>query len=234
MNFLSENLLIEAFLRKPKSFFNKATGESLNRYYVLREFDSGYGIADIVIGSFRPYLSCRSLRSSIDPNWVSPLIEFQKRASFSSKDFAEKYGISISTARDKINQFWVAGFLKKNENSTYSSAKTYRPEVGMSLAIEAKLKNWKQALNQARRYKRFAQYSYVLLDKQYSTPAEANIEVFKQHNVGLISMNGLTAEIHFAPKRNDILSTMYFYRLNEAVYSYFKQNYGCSEEFCSK
>ena len=228
MNFSSENILIETFLTKPKAFYRQATGKNLDRYYVLREFDSGYGIADIVIGTFTPYLSVRHLRKTIDANWVGTLVDAQKQSPFTVAEFSERYGVSLSTTREKLNQFVAAGFLQKNKQRQYSSAKKYKIAVGTSVAVEAKLKHWKQALNQARRYQRFAQYSYVLLDKQYSAPAEANLEIFKQHNVGLISMNGYKATIHYSPVKRVVPQSGHFYRLNEAVYDYFRATYGCS------
>jgi predicted transcriptional regulator len=230
MNFSSENVLIETFLTKPKAFYRQATGRKLDRYYVLREFDSGYGIADIVIGAFAPYLSIRHLRSSIDANWAGTLVDAQRQPPFTVAEFAERYGVSFSTTREKLKQFVAAGFLKRDKQRRYTSAKQYRIAVGTSVAIEAKLKHWKQALNQARRYQRFAQYSYVLLDKQYSAPAEANIEIFKQHNIGLISMNGYSSTIHHSPVQAVVSKNSYFYKLNEAVYDYFKATYGCFGE----
>jgi predicted transcriptional regulator len=234
MNFTSENILIETFLAKPKAFFRNVTGKELKRYYVLREFDSGYGVADIVIGSFAPYLSVKNLRSCVDVNWAGALVNSQNNNIFSAKDFAKIYGVSMSTARNKLNQFVSAGFMKKNNQANYSVDKEYKVAVGTSIALEAKLQKWKQALNQARRYQKYADYSFVLLDKRFSAPAEDNIEEFSKHNVGLVTMSGHTASIHYLPKSSGAPRNMYFYKFNEAVYQYFKSTYGCSEEFCSK
>lgn len=229
MNFPSENILIDTFLKRPKAFLRRVTGRRLNRYYLIREFDSGYGVADIVLGSFTPYLSSRHTRSSIDSNWAGTLNDALNDSPFTLADFANKCGVSQRTARDKLNQFAAAGFVKSKQQR-YSKLKGYKIAVDTSIAIEAKLKNWKQALNQARRYKRFANYSYVLLDKQFSSPAEENIHIFKQHNIGLISMNGYKPTIHYSPEHNYAPKNSYLYKLNEVVYDYFRETYGCSEE----
>lgn len=233
MNFSSENLLITTFLTQPKAFFRRVTGRGLNRYYVLREFDSGYGVADIVIGAFVPYLSTRHLRRPIDSNWAGTLVDALNESPFTVADFADKFGVSPQTAREKLNQFVAAGFLKSSQHQ-YSKFKDYKIAIDTSIAIEAKLKNWKQALSQARRYKRFANFSYVLLDKQFSSPAEENIHIFRQHNIGLISMNGNKPTIHHSPEPNDVPKNIYFYKLNETVYDYFRATYGYFEEFDSK
>ena len=46
------------------------------------------------------------------------------------------------------------------------------------IAFEMKLMKWKRALTQAYRYKAFANYSYVLIDMDYVSPAIRNIEQF--------------------------------------------------------
>ena len=227
MNFSSEHLLVTTFLKNSKVFFSKATGRKLNRHYILKEFDSGYGVADIVLGSFTPYLSSRTLRNPIDSNWAVTLVDILADGPFTITDFANKYGVSRQTARKKINQFVAAGFLKI-KNQHYSKFNDYKIAVDTSIAIEAKLKNWKQALNQARRYKRFANYSYVLLDNHFSSPAKKNLHLFQQHNIGLISMEGNTPTIHHTPKQMETRGNHYFYKLNEIVYDYFRENYGYS------
>lgn len=224
MNFESENILVETFLSHPVSFYSKVTGKRPKRYFVLREFDSGYGIADIVLGSFAPYYSIRSVRSSIDSNWASTLVNAQNNGAFSLSDFAKKNSVSEDTAREKINQFIAAGYLKK-KGRYYVKSKEYKMVLGTTIAIEAKLRNWKHALSQARRYRRFAHYSYVLLDKKYSNPAENNIEIFKKFGIGLITMENKIIEIHFSPKKSDIPMNNYYYKLNESVHDYFKTTY---------
>lgn len=227
MNFSSEKLLTASFLTQPKSFFRKVTGRQLNRYYVLKEFNSGYGIADIVLGAFTPHLSTRSIRSTIDSNWAGVLADDLAEDPFSALDFANKYKVSLQTVRKKLNQLVDAGFLKF-ERSKYSKFKEYKMAVDTSIAIEAKLKNWKQALSQARRYKRFANYSYVLLDDQFSVSAQKNIHVFERYNIGLISMNKNKVSIHHSPKQKQVPENAYLYKLNEDVNNYFRETYGSS------
>lgn len=233
MNFESENVLIKTFLRQPLAFFKRVTGLRLNRYFVLREFDSGFGVADIVLGSFVPYLSVRYLRETIDPNWAGALVDAQTIAPFTVDDFSDRFGVTQQTSREKLNQFMEAGFLRSSQNK-YWNVKHYGQAVGTSIAIEAKLKNWQHALLQARRYRRFANFSFVLLDKQHSRPAEANIKHFVEHNVGLISMTGAKHNIHYLPTRTESNVNINFYKFNETVYKAFKNSYGDSLKRGSK
>jgi hypothetical protein len=227
MNFESENSLVAAFLAQPLSFFNKVTGKRPKRYFLLREFDSGYGVADIVLGSFTPYFSNRSTRSSIDSNWAGTLVDALERGPFSLVDFARHNSVTEETARNKINQFVAAGFFRPEQNR-FVKCKDYKIAIETSIAIEAKIKNWRHALNQARRYKRFSNYSYVLLDEKYLAPAKKNIQNFRQHNIGLITLNHSTLSVHFSPGRRFVPANIYFYKLNEVVHDYFRENYECS------
>jgi hypothetical protein len=78
-----------------------------------------------------------------------------------------------------------------------------RTEVFRSFAFELKLANWKRALIQAYKYQSFADYSFVVLDKQNLHLALTNIESFINANVGLISVDTLGfTNIHFYPKNS--------------------------------
>lgn len=53
------------------------------------------------------------------------------------------------------------------------------------VAVEAKLKRWRDALYQATRNRSFAQNSYVLLPRHVAVYAQKHLDEFRQRNVGL-------------------------------------------------
>jgi hypothetical protein len=63
-------------------------------------------------------------------------------------------------------------------------------EAGTLIAIEAKLKDWKQALHQAYRNLCFAHRSFVLLPKAAALTAMASLAEFEQRGVGLCYIDG--------------------------------------------
>ena len=72
-----------------------------------------------------------------------------------------------------------------------------------SIAIEAKLRNWKRALDQAFRYKWFAKKSIVVLDSANILPAVSNLDQFKKYNIGLAEINKRgNVFLHFNPKKS--------------------------------
>lgn len=103
-------------------------------------------------------------------------------------------------------------FLKDNFGNTY--VKEYKGLFGVPdfvyydkrderielIAFELKLKNWKQAIKQAFRYKSFSNLSYVVIPSVSVNPAFKNIELFKKYNIGLAGFNSLREfEILFKP-----------------------------------
>nr|WP_315252363.1 hypothetical protein [uncultured Flavobacterium sp.] len=103
-------------------------------------------------------------------------------------------------------------FLKDNFGNTY--VKEYKGLFGVPdfvyydkrdekielIAFELKLKNWKQAIKQAFRYKSFSNLSYVVIPSVSVDPAFKNIELFKKYNIGLAGFNSLREfEILFKP-----------------------------------
>jgi hypothetical protein len=63
-------------------------------------------------------------------------------------------------------------------------------------AFEAKLKDWRKALQQAFRYRYFADKAIVVLPTENSFAAKTHIETFKQFDIGLWTFNRSTGRIY--------------------------------------
>ena len=133
------------------------------------------------------------------------------------------YYISRGTAIKKLNEYSQANFIKPIAPNKYKIIKEYSTITDTVISIEAKLKNWKQALKQAVRYKKFSHYSFVLMDEKFSKPALSNLDIFSSQNIGFITMNEAEYSIHYIPEKKIIKDrSPYYVRLNEAAYSFFK------------
>lgn len=73
---------------------------------------------------------------------------------------------------------------------------------GEIIAIEAKLTNWKNALQQAYRNTCFAHFSYVLLPSNKLTPAIKSEVEFTKRNVGLLTLVDNEVQIIIESRRN--------------------------------
>lgn len=213
--------LIKSFKDKAENFLYDGSSASSSCYFLMEEFDSQHGIADLVIGTYRNCDVKLFDRKSVNINWVRPLIDFSEEEYINAKYFMRRYGVSVSTAKARLKEYEDAGFLFRDDSGYLRLGRQYEPITEIVIAIEAKLRHWKKALQQAVRYKRFSNLSYVLLDHQYIKPALKNIDLFKDKNIGLVSLDCENYKIHYQPTAIEVPQGHSFFRLNEAAVAQF-------------
>lgn len=223
--FKTEQDMVTAFKSVSKVFLSDFFERRINRYFLIEEFNSTYGVADLVIGTYNPYLSKKMARKCIDLNWVAPLSSFEKNKEISVTDFMDTFGVSRPTALKKLRNYTDAKFAKPIGPHLYKITKAYKTITETVVSIEAKLKNWKRALLQANRYKKFSNYSFVLLNQQYARPALSNIHKFKELNIGLMTMDEIGYTLHYSPGRMNQSKSQYYLMVNEAAYCAFTEQF---------
>jgi hypothetical protein len=215
MKFLSETELIGVLKQTLKQIFSRGNIE------LFEEVSLGYGIADLVICNVENQKASGNhsdvflKRSDIN---IYNLINEKPRVTFDSIfDTTRSSKQSISESLVKLI---TLDYIKQIDNY-FSIQKEYEQPYKSSFAIEAKLKDWKRALNQAQRYKWFAEYSYVVMDEHYSQPAIQNIDTFKKYNVGLATIN-TEGEFYrfYNPKRQKPYDPIMQILLSEKIKSY--------------
>ena len=221
--FSAEKDLVQAFKDVAIDFLKSSLGKSPSSFFLVEEFDSHCGIADLVLGTCLPFEPQELSRKTISWNWVRPIFDLTEDQEILTDGFMKTYGISKKTAKAKLNEYSEAGFLKKISRGQYRVVKEYKLVTETIISIEAKLRNWQRALHQAIRYKRFSNKSYVLLDKKHIRPALKNIHAFQEKNIGLMSMDSDGFTIQYSPKAEDAPQTHSFFRLNEAAFDCFKR-----------
>ncbi|MFO0355673.1 MAG: hypothetical protein ACK50A_01870 [Sphingobacteriaceae bacterium] len=166
---------------------------------ILEEVDLGFGVADLVFSKVRPSAVTKNTSLSYFDITIYKIIQNSKEISF--ENIKNLTRADSSTLRKSLKKLVLESYIKE-QDTLYKFKRTYKHCFEESIAIEAKLKNWKRALNQAYRYKWFASSSYVVLDSQNITGAVTNIEQFKKMNVGLacIDKKG-SISILFKPKK---------------------------------
>lgn len=182
---------------------------------IFTELNMGYGIADIVTVDVKNKLLDRQRFLEYHDVSLLHLIESNDDVSFEDIVYITK-----SSAR-KVNsslELLLEEGLVKTRKGKYKSHRKYASVLSDSLAIEAKLHDWKRALKQAYRYKWFADKSFVFLPESNINPALKNLHLFKDHNVGLASV-GECINVHFEPKKETPLSLNMHRLLNEKVLS---------------
>lgn len=182
---------------------------------VLEEVDLGFGIADLVISKLKANKSTAKEKLTYFDAVIYKIIETNKEISF--QKLREITKADVSSINRSLNKLIKDSYINKKD-SLITFRKSYQGITTDSIAIEAKLKNWKRALDQAFRYKWFAKKSFVVLDSINIKPAIAQIHQFKKLNVGLaeISKSGKLI-LHFNPSKKDPIDYKMWMLLNEIL-----------------
>ncbi|WP_420390534.1 hypothetical protein [Marinobacter sp.] len=202
--FKSEKDLVDLFRAK------QTCHRSLKNYSAVTEFECTHGIADVVLYELKKNWSENSAIGEINPGWVYSLRAIPYRKEFTLDYFGSVSGLSARLARKALKEFELAGFCEqKAKNGRW--IKTRQPQViarNIS-SFEAKLKNWRKALEQAYRYKEFSDQSWVIMDECHISPALERIQEFSERNIGLASINtNGTFKVHSKAMKESPRSTL--------------------------
>lgn len=182
---------------------------------IMEEVDLGFGIADLVISKMKQLQTIKQTYLNYFDITIYKIIESNPDISFEKiKDITKA---NSNTIKKSIEKLIFESYIKEID-TLYKIGRTYKNCSYDSIAIEAKLKNWKRALHQAYRYKWFASTSYVVLDEKRISGAILNIDIFKKMNVGLacINKNGIVS-ILFKPKKEKPIDEKMQMLLNERI-----------------
>lgn len=90
--------------------------------------------------------------------------------------------------------------------------------IRSSVAIEAKVKDWRKGLKQAMRYKSFADRSYLAVYEAHVQAPVQYLDIFHALNIGLISVSDTGIDILFDPVNNKVDDRKYLLA-SERAYS---------------
>jgi hypothetical protein len=205
--FNSELELVDQF----ESLLNKVGKKNT---HIEREFNCGFGIADAVIFKYKNKSEHFKL-SQLSTEWAYTLKVLPYRINFTLEDLQELSGTSLYACNKAISNFIHSGYCEKTHSNKFIKMFQPKPCISYSLAVEAKLRDWKKALYQASRYRTFSNQSWVLMDRRFSKPAIKNISEFKKRNIGLASFstNG-SLECHFIPTNQKPACELAHWRAN--------------------
>lgn len=192
-------------------FFNRDSRK------IFTELNLGYGIPDIVITHYKSIESNRTDYLNIVDISILRTINNLKQVSLEDIHNVSR----TSKPQIKISlQKLLSQELVASENDLYKPDKLYKSYITETVAIEAKLRSWKQALKQAYRYKWFSERSFVFLPEETIEPAKKNLELFQEFEVGLASVNkkdGIT--VWYNPRMVTPISEDMYALLNEHLLS---------------
>lgn len=162
----------------------------------VREFSAGYGIADLVFArSF--YARTNKLDRKPINNYYAltlylSLIDSQE---FSVTNAAAILQSSRGIAQQATKILLDDGYIIELKHGCYAKTVVIKQEPLRLVAIEAKLKDWKQGILQARRYKAFTDESYLAILARYENNIDSRL--LEAHDIGLILVDPVTGNINF-------------------------------------
>lgn len=183
--FKTESCLVTESLHHCNLIAAKITSSAEGSAMVLQEVNLGFGIADIVI---IVHNSCSIDNTMhLDKNDVSIYKQIESNITTSVAELVASTGLRKQTTLSSLNKLEALEHIESSDG-LFRIKNSYAYTISHSIAIEAKLKDWKRALKQAYRYKWFASSSYVLIDEANLGPAKKNVAEFHAMGVGLMSL----------------------------------------------
>ena len=186
-----------------------------NTEYITTEFSTGNGVADLV---FTTEMNEEKLFLN-DYGMMSLFVNlFQQNRKLNSELL---YQNCIDKARLKklLNHLEGDDFICFDGHEIIRTRK-YKSHTQNLFSVEAKLKDWKSGFYQALRYKFFSHKSYLAYPKQYVH--RVDIDLLKENNIGLISVESDNIEFVYKPKNEKPQDVTSYFFLSELFAQQFK------------
>lgn len=178
------------------SYLAEELKEEFSTDAFAREFSVGYGIADLVFAR-RFYSKENKIGREPISNYYSLMLylSLQQESEFNISQAAAKLRTSRGIAKSAVDELMSTGYVSQLKRGSYAKTTVIETRPMKLVAIEAKLKDWKQGILQARRYKSFTDESYLAILAKY----EKNIDpaLLEVHDIGLILIDPADGTITF-------------------------------------
>jgi hypothetical protein len=173
----------------------------------VKEFTAGYGIADLVFA--RSFYTKENVlnRKPISNYFALELyLSIPEYTPLTFSDLSSLVRVSPSTLRLVVNELVHDNYLEMVGGNTYIKAGYIESPVKKLVAIEAKLRDWRQGIIQARRYRSFTDECYLAILARY----DKNIDYsyLERFDIGLILFDEISGNIELKrkPLESSILS----------------------------
>lgn len=177
----------------------------------VREFNSGNGISDLSFALLKDDFGQVKINNY---NEMFYLVRYFSRINelVNVDEIKEKDNLDRKTFKNLVQKLLNSGHLVP-EIGGYMVKKKYSSSVRKLISIEAKLSKWKDGFYQALRYQCFSHKSYLALSSDKIK--NVDFELFKQHNIGLISVSKSKIKIEIEPLKDEPKDTIAYYHSAE-------------------
>jgi len=164
-------------------------------YQTFLEYESTNGMPDVVFATFDE----RALYQRAHSPLARAFVQASEVAVLMSLDENDPAPVDLLAQRARLGTSSVSRRLRSLAEAVVLVERVGRfgwrrlgPFPGLLravTAIELKLRDWRKALDQAARYRSFAERSLVVVDSDRSTRARANAVAFQFNGIGLASLS---------------------------------------------
>jgi len=194
-----------AFLSKEAS---RLLGSTKTNPKSFPEFSVGRGIADLyIVDEDR---SALRKRKGLDIPAITDRIQNQIIELIGRADGVPFEELAIYLKRNRLtntdhhlNVLFEQGVIYSDGTQVYVKEIANTNVIRHSVAIEAKVRDWRKGIKQALRYKNFADKSYLALYEAHIRTAKENLHVFEALNIGLIGVSDAGLKVYYEPQAND-------------------------------
>ena len=188
-----------------KIFFKERYNQNLS----VEELNTGIGIADIV---FTKKINKRDYYfDNFELLYHTLAIINKKNKRISEIDFVSRF--SKKQIKSIVEKYLSMELIEEYNSGNFYVKNKLTPSITEFLAIEAKLRDWKNGYFQALRYKNFAQKSFLALPSEYIHRVDKNL--LRQNNIGLISVSIDKTRIIIYPRKDTPNDEVAFFYLGE-------------------
>ncbi len=178
-----ESILVESVVANLRAYLGRPDAA------LFREVTAGRSIADVVaVVPGRRLQAVRPLSV-----WESFVVAAGRPVGSTRIDVLERVcGLEPRALREderRFDRLVKIGLLRRGAGGSVQIGSTWGRSFQM-IAIEAKLTRWRDALEQAREYRLYANQSYVALPEASVPMARRHRKDFEAAGVGLLSVNG--------------------------------------------
>ena len=157
----------------------------LNKYGIryTKEIHMGIGVPDVSINIG----ASKSMPLLLDYYLLLITEYISEKRKVTICDLADHFSFDKTKIQIYINQLVSEYIVKQVENVVYINRKIFGRNLGKTISIEAKIKNWKSGILQAERYLMFSDFSFLALPEE--KVRNVDIELLKKSGIGLLSIS---------------------------------------------
>ena len=179
-----------------------------NTEYITTEFSTGNGVADLV---FTTEMNEEKLFLN-DYGIMSLFVRLFQQNKMLNSELLYKNCFDKNRLKKLLNYLEVDDFICI-DGAKITRTRKYNSHTQNLFSVEAKLKDWKSGFYQAMRYKFFSHKSYLAYPKQYIH--RVDLELLKENNIGLISVELDSIEFVIKPKTEKPQDVTSYFFLSE-------------------